>query len=75
MPPFSMTPSAPTRHRSTCSIRAPTALSSTTRIGMPAPLKMRAESRPSQVGFPSVTMTLNCLDSAALRMRADTTRE
>ena len=30
---------------------------------------------PSQVGFPSVTMTLNRLDSAAFRISADTTLE
>jgi hypothetical protein len=44
MPPFSITPSAPTRHRSTSSMIAPTAESTITFVGMPRSEKMRADS-------------------------------
>jgi hypothetical protein len=44
MPPFSITPSAPTRHMSTPSMLAPTAASRITFVGMPRSENTRAAS-------------------------------
>ena len=60
---------------STWSINVPTAQSRMSLVGMPRETKLFARTEPPLPGLPSVTSTLNCFVSAALRIKACTTRE